>query len=431
MTKKEVKEVREVLVCGICGCDIDAQEDWYRDTNDNGPVCEDCHGENYVVCDICGESVNINDENYYTDDWSYYCEDCVPARVRFPDLVEYYHDGHDGRYSRILRHNDDCDTFTIGFELERNGYDNDVLTNVEALASLRSDGLVHYERDGSLNDGGVECISQPFSYTWLQANNDTFKRIIDVMSDNDGWYDSECSFHIHVGREAFTTDSSIAKVCYFYRAFPEAVASLSNRRFNEWCERIQGTLQNVARGYHAHSRYQAVNLDNDNTVEFRLMGGSENPEELLRWIDFHYQLINQANKIGWAFCGNIEAWLDGFSDSIVGAMAKNNGLTEYLGKTIAPYETKARIQLWDRQRSNWYVITQYNNDNDDDFREFDNNEDVYSYCRYLTNNILRLDINKCQVHTTDYGCEIYDTQTGLYMLDSIIKKNNLLNMLVD
>lgn len=425
---KEVREMKNVVECGICGRDINLDNEWYIETEDNGIICEDCHCDHYVVCNECGELLNIDTDTYYSDDWNCYCEHCVPARIQYADLVEYYHDGHDGRYSRVLRHDNDSDNFTIGFELERDGYENEVYENADELAALKSDGLVHFERDGSLNDGGIECISQPFSYTWLQANKGTFERIINTMSNNSGWYHSETSFHIHIGREAFTDDTAIAKVCYFYKAFPEAVASLSNRRFNDWAERIQGTLKNVADGYHYSNRYQAVNLSNSNTVEFRLMGGSEDSEELLRWIEFHYQLINRANNIRWAVCGDIESWLEGFSDNIVGAMAKNKGLTGYLGNTVAPFVYNAHIQIYDRNECRWVTLTQYN---ENGYKPFEDREDITIHCRRIVRDILGLEMDSLNLRERDDRVLFESKDMALYVLDCNIKKTNLLYSLAD
>lgn len=432
MTKdlRETRVFENVATCGICGCVIDLDNDWHRDTHDNGIVCEDCHGNNYIVCYNCDESVNIYNDTYYSDGWDYYCEDCAPARIKHPNLIEYYHDGHDGRYNHILKATDTDSSFTIGFELERDGYcDNDVLMNADAMADLKDRGLVHYETDSSLSSGGVECISQPFTLRWLNENETTFREIIHVMADNNGSYHEGTSFHIHIGRNAFLTDTALAKVCYFYRAFPKAVLALANRPFNEWAGKIRGTLLNTAKGYHHDDRYQAINLNNSNTVEFRLMGGSEDADELLRWIRFNCQLIAQANEIGWAFAGNIECWLDGFSDEVIAGMARNGGLTDYLGETIAPYEVKARIQLWDGIHANWYAVTQF--DSEDSYRTFDSIEDVERYSKMLVRDILKLDMSKCKFTSNEFSIEIYNNETGLYMLDGHIRKTNLLNALVD
>jgi hypothetical protein len=192
----------------------------------------------------------------------------------------------------------------------------------DITADKHVDQLLYFERDGSLSDG-FEMVTAPMGLDdharlWKTALSPTLTR---QLRSHDT---TTCGLHVHVSREGLS-DLQISKMVCFVndpdnRPLIEAVA----RRYgNHFCGVSRKRLAN------AHerdgNRYQAVNLCNSKTIEFRIFKGTLKYGAVMAAIEFTNAVTDFCNPTGAAgFNLKTAAFLD-FINSV--AMRKR---TRYL-----------------------------------------------------------------------------------------------------
>lgn len=70
--------MEEKKICYYCGNEIEEGEE-LEVTLNNGEVvhaCRDCHSENFIICEDCGEVVHVDDSYYITSTGEHVCESC-------------------------------------------------------------------------------------------------------------------------------------------------------------------------------------------------------------------------------------------------------------------------------------------------------------------------------------------------------------------
>lgn len=311
--------------CQYCG-------DWfyYRgegiETDDGSHFCsEECAmNADYAYCDRCGEWTRDTYPYFY----GYVCESCIEwhemrwcdgdgmyvdpddcdgctchCEYAFPDFI-----GCGDTIPRSFYRIGDSDTQEpfIGVELEMcDGSWADAARELYYNSKWRN----HYElkEDGSISYG-FELASMPMTPTYhVQTGIWEFitktARERDVRS-HDG--SSECSLHMHVGRDFFDDAPTAAAVIQtlFERFWTEFV-SFSRRRRTYWCKLNPETygdepprkeswhLEECEKFYDKRShgdRYCALNLTRHETFEIRLWMGTLNPDTIKATVGMTYAL---------------------------------------------------------------------------------------------------------------------------------------------
>ena len=294
---------RHYYRCDDCG---EYFTDRYVHTDDFGTViCDDCYDyRDYSTCYDCGR---ISRDNYWNDEVDdYLCGDCERSRNANQAFHEYSYKPEPEFHMCDDEKRDGMDDMAIpyfGVELEIDGGDDhrDVSEDIQAL------GLpVYCKHDGSLDDEGVECVTHPCTLAYHEnvfdwgALVDTALRH-DYLSHNT----STCGLHVHVNRrcmgdtraERNRTAGNLVLLC---QPLWDKLVTFSRRtadKLDDWAKRpepvrfietdyycrekeydLEGqadeTLTAMALNTYDDGRYQAVNLTNSSTVEFRLFRGS-------------------------------------------------------------------------------------------------------------------------------------------------------------
>jgi len=190
----------------------------------------------------------------------------------------------------------------IGIEIEVDR--EDPLEDPEdVLLEEIADPAYYFKADGSLNYG-FEIVTHPMSYEFLK--NTAWRSVFNRL---EGWgYSSEdndtCGLHIHLsknylGETEWAQDRGTMAILYLYEKFwgnmKEFSRRKSNREIDKWAANY-GTMQttellNRAKGW---GRYHAVNIQNKDTVEFRIAKGTLSEETLLATVEFHLILFEIA-----------------------------------------------------------------------------------------------------------------------------------------
>lgn len=259
-----------------------------------GYVCESCL-QDYYCCEDCGEWYSDSDICYDDDEDEYLCIDCYNRRHAEEDNHELK------RYSykptpkpRVhADHADDCTDvkdllFGVELEVDKGPYDA-VRSTISNIADASED--VYMKRDGSL-DTGFEIVTHPCTLAYHM--NDMAWRSITEIAKSAGFKSHDartCGLHVHVGRYQlgdYTERENVVWriVLLVYRHW-DALVKFSRRnegQLNHWATRPQigdirrsFTPDDVIRAVMAAdngNRYQAVNLCNSGTIEFRMFNGS-------------------------------------------------------------------------------------------------------------------------------------------------------------
>jgi hypothetical protein len=278
--------------CGHLGFDNDSMN-----VMDDYSVCNHC-SQNYYWSDSNNYYQNEPDEDDEDDDYSNY-----------ENIGSYHsskrHLGHipssfDNRTPRVL----------LGMELEME-CDEDHDKDEEAGHLL--DNLGKYngyqyalcEEDGSLNDG-FEMVT---SYTGLDVHRHQLQFFKNSFAGMSSHNTKTCGLHVHICKSNMSTLHG-AKMVFFIndsgnhslikaiaRRDSASYAQLKDKKTDKsWLKNIvrhTKDKKNQLRGLNS-DRYEALNFNNERTIEFRLFRGSLKYETIMACLEFTYAT--------WHFC---------------------------------------------------------------------------------------------------------------------------------
>jgi len=322
---------RETFKCADCG-DHFLNDDACGCNTSDETVCQ-CCSESYFYCDSCDTTCDSSD---YGEDGR--CRSCSE-----PDSSDVICD-----YSTRIKGG--ClgkGPHFFGVELEVEAGDNRNEA-AEKTAGLL-DGFAILKEDGSLEEG-FEIVTRPASLEEQIKGWDEF--FAKKPSGLSSFSTETCGLHVHCSR-APLTQLAIAKIVCFVnaeanRAFIERIAGRNSGKWARMCSKrlADGAKRNP-------ERYEAVNLQNSATIEFRIFKGTLKKESVYKAIEFCDALVRwcQYGQTGLTDClrlegflayvsANRKAWphLSAFID------AKWHGLvtkaTHCMGYTSAPVKTE-------------------------------------------------------------------------------------------
>jgi Putative amidoligase enzyme len=266
-----------------------------------------------LICDCCQEAVNQSDAvrgrvygRYGDSSLGWICEECQRTCAYCDN---YFANQQVNWYSRNCpacqeaideeenNRDDDCDHDECGFyypstkffgqgpkyfgleiETEVNG---DRCDKLYALRRILGD-YAALKDDGSL-DYGIEIATQPAS---MSEHKTRLARLFaNVPKGVTSWKHRSCGLHIHVSRKPLS-DLAIAKTVCFISANHNRrfIRLIAGRESMSYCK-IQPKKMGSAAKYN-DDRYEAVNLQNDNTIEFRLFKGTLRQASVFKCLEF-------------------------------------------------------------------------------------------------------------------------------------------------
>lgn len=286
-------------------------------------VCPTCGARSVEVLNATGDTVRVLD-SAATYEWA----DGTTRCVREPSVIGGRHSGKGivGFLPSIEGVARDK-MLTIGVELEMQSVNTSQrellarqmrnrLVEANLLDSDKARKYAHFEEDGSTGPGGFELVT---GYTDLATHAKYFKTMLTNEDGSSPWRNKlrshdavggTCGIHVHIQKPASLVHAS--KMRYFInasssRALIEDVA----RRYNANYARIdphpgepttsactavrrvkyggKTTKQHVRLALgriNNDSRYEALNFQNDKTVEFRVFRGTLLYESLMACLEF-------------------------------------------------------------------------------------------------------------------------------------------------
>jgi hypothetical protein len=297
------------MECADCDRYIDPADHENVDAS-HGTICGRCFERDYFTCDDCGEVTHGDD--MCNRDRGVYCPGCDPGDDEDDDNgpIRAYHSAR--REVRPLaspftRANGGR-MFGVELEVERRGgcerSRGEIAGMIESWANkqaadITADGhrvpLLFFEEDGSLNDG-FEMVTQPMG---LDDQRTLWRTILtrSLVGDLRSHDTDTCGLHVHVSR-AGMSDLHIAKVVCFVNDPDNAdlIQAIARRYSTGFC-RVERKKLGTAHQQDGN-RYQAVNLCNARTIEFRIFKGTLHAPAVIAAVEFANAVVEFCQPTG-------------------------------------------------------------------------------------------------------------------------------------
>ena len=357
----EVNRTRNstVYICDDC-CDNSARyffcedcEEWYDgynfnefETNDGRTICDNCYENNYETCPDCNQIFLRDDMWYDEDEIEYYCSDCADEH-KHKECIKNYSYKPSPKFKSMTLHDrfivsSDIKELTLGVELEIDkGHDR--FDCAEELVDASED--IYCKEDGSLSCG-IEIVSHPCTLGY-HLEGLGWDKLIEIAQKYD--YKSHdartCGLHIHVGREQlgkYTDDrrKTITKIMMLVIRHWTNMVSFSRReegQISRWAAKPafnvsdnEDATVSLAMDTVRAGRYQAINLQNSNTIEFRLFNGTLKKETLFATLQLVSNICEYAKAHSFADV-KVSSWND------IQHFVEYAELNEYCEGRINPY----------------------------------------------------------------------------------------------
>lgn len=292
---------RETLICSHCGKRI-----WYTENSGNfdSPLCENCYDEHYTSCVECGRLMHREDACYEHGGDEPFCSRCYESTREHDYIEDYYYKPEPIFYGNGNRY------FGVELEVDCGG---EIDNNAAVVMRIGNEdcGVEHIycKHDGSLDDG-FEIVTHPMTMDY-HLNPMPWNKILTslktlgYLSHNAG----TCGLHIHVNRTSLgesyeEQEETIARVLFFFEKHWEELLKFSRRnkcQLERWAARYgykdhPEDILNHAKSGETNGRYSCVNLQNHNTVEFRIFRGTLRLNTIIATL----QLVNRICDVAYS-----------------------------------------------------------------------------------------------------------------------------------
>lgn len=286
-------------VCERCG-----ERLWSYDVcgGDNYTLCQNCYDSYYTTCEECGAVIHNDDAQYFTDDDIPYCQGCFDEKERSEIIHDYNY-----KPEPLFCGNDNL---FLGVELE---IDNagEYAGNAESILNVanKNNENVYCKHDGSIEEG-FEIVSHPMTLDY-HINSMDWHGVF-AKAVNMGYRSHQtdtCGLHIHINRNYFgetyeEQEAAIARVVYFVEAHWNELLKFSRRTEDaimRWASRY-GIFENTKNTYDkakkgSYGRYVCINLQNLNTIEFRIFKGTLKYKTFIATLQLVHEICIKAKKL--------------------------------------------------------------------------------------------------------------------------------------
>lgn len=277
-----------------------------------GEYCGSCT-ENYRECERCDGIFTTDDINYVGSGDSCYCSNCITRVANWCSMCDQYewHDEmchpdsefvHSYSYKPTPQFHGSSDKHLyFGMELEVEAHTADYTAGAEQVTTDWGD-FVYLKEDSSLNFG-FEIVTHPatLEYFQNQVNWDTLEKL--RTAGFRSWSAGSCGIHIHIDRRAFTDRTHLLAFTYLINRNENMCRHIAGRNSHYGIINDGAKIDNVLTikrrysGARGGDRYNAINLQNNHTVEIRMFKGSLKVERVRSAIQFCHASVEYTRDI--------------------------------------------------------------------------------------------------------------------------------------
>lgn len=164
--------------------------------------------------------------------------------------------------------------------------------------------LYYYKHDGSVRPG-FEIVTMPMTRDFITQNQELlhtlFKSIRKVVPNVDRFVSEHpnCGFHIHVSRDSMTKLHVFRLASFVFANVPN-LCLVGRRTTNQYCDSKIAyplTMQSLKPLKMHDERYKILNLQNEETIEFRFPKGLTDLNTFLYTLEFCDSMIDYTQHI--------------------------------------------------------------------------------------------------------------------------------------
>lgn len=257
--------------------------------NNKQHICHGCFcNSDYICCTSCGVVCSL-DLGHIDDDGRQQCIACYENEK----LIHKYN--YLPRFKKYkLPHEQDVPSTTfIGIETEIEDIQRrpNKYQTMTAKKITQDMPFIYCMHDGSISCG-FEIATMPLSWNFIRQNEDKFLPLFNLTKE--GWRSFEtstCGMHIHLSKNSFSS-LGLFKFLKFFYDNPQFIILVSQRdnihSLNRWANlrTRQRLIDKAKTKYQTESKYTAINLLHENSVEVRVFRGTLNPRTFFKNIEF-------------------------------------------------------------------------------------------------------------------------------------------------
>jgi hypothetical protein len=271
--------------CSRCEERFSEDDGCYQSTHE-GIVCNSCYDTAYFTCSHCQRV--LRSDSYYDSDC--YCVRCAEAfRESDEDEDESNCGIHEYNYKPRPKFFGKGKLF-YGVELEVNAERHRART----VYDLLGDDRVYIKHDSSIKGEGFEIVTMPHTLT---AQRELWKGFFNHRPRGMTSYEGgSCGMHVHVSRDALTRLQIHKMVVFLNNTLnKQFVVSIAQRSSNGYSAlKAEKTITS-----RSGDRYEALNLENHKTVEFRIFRGTVRGDRFFKNLEFVDALIHWVNEVNY------------------------------------------------------------------------------------------------------------------------------------
>lgn len=279
--------------CSCCGNEITG-ENYNVDGN---YICEHCFRSMYRHCDKCG--------NFYLLDKTKPFETLCPTCAKREYVLPYH------RYSPPIDFcgsnlNNTVPYLGVELEVDDGGENDKTVKQLMKLINPKDKIFMYCMHDGSLSDG-FEIITQPATLKYHTSIKGMYEQVFNLLLKK-GYLSHDtttCGIHVHFNRDFYADNEElyITRLLYLVDKFWDEIVRFSRRnqrRLDRYSKKVDISIKDYYRrsnksGNHDF-HYYAVNLANENTIEFRMFKGSLNIDTFMATLQFVHNCIMCAKE---------------------------------------------------------------------------------------------------------------------------------------
>lgn len=307
----------DYVQCSECGEWFDSSYSTMIDTAYDTVICLGCYEKDYVTCEKCGDVITVDDSEWDGGTDAYYCSSCYK---KIQNIKGYSYKPQpiftsleNGEVNKRYLNTNDTELM-FGVELEID--DGDAPEDCADLLVSKSDDI-YLKHDGSLSSDGIEIVTHPCSleYHLKKLGWETISKT--ALSYGYRSHEAgDCGLHVHVGKQQLgltnrERDYVVAKITMLIDRHWQKLKKFSRRResqirdwaappelgFEEMEDLTEDEALEITREETANrSRYQALNLHNFETIEFRIFNGTLKVSTIYATLQFVSNMCEYAMK---------------------------------------------------------------------------------------------------------------------------------------
>lgn len=289
----------DCLGCSVCHHPMEPRHAISIGDDGAGPwLCAEC-----AVCVACGAALSDG------EGVAQFADGCAPW------LCAECADGDDGDDGTIHDYSytppcwtvaggpvDRCEP-TMGIELEIEAQDGLGRFEIVKATAGAYPSLMLCKSDGSLGGDGVEVVTHPMTIKYAQEF-DWPALLAELAKHGSSWDTSTCGLHVHLSRASMSTEH-LWRFGALLHSDHRQLQRFAGRCGDQWAVLDDDWASEggrVVRGEASRSRYHALNLCPEDTVEVRIFRGTLAPQGVLGAIEMVHAM--------WAYTADDDAEID-------------------------------------------------------------------------------------------------------------------------